>query len=143
MKLQDLISNLAGKSYVKQLEELEPKQLATENANLYDQHYFEVKDGVVRETKLPIIVFNEGTTEEEAFPYNKTATDTHYLEEKYQTQIKSVHGKVVNKGSDWIVVDGYATKEVTQSDGSIKVVMENKRWFAEEISGKLDIKEVY
>ena len=138
MKLIDIIQDLENRYFVKELTALEDTQLASQNIKLYVQHYLEVDGEVAKETKVFIYVINEGTELEEAFYKDREPESSlrpiNPLVKKYQDIINSVNGKVVDQGVGWIVVDGY---ETDGAGGMIK-----KSWFADEVDGALQVKEV-
>jgi len=153
MNKQELINDLESKSFVKQLTGLEDTQLASENLKLYAQHYIETNGLVAKETKAHIFVIDEGLETEVAYYKDRepesSVQPTHPLVKKYQETIESVDGEVVKKGNGFIVVQGYIDKKKKDESGQVVVVDGKevidkipKTWFAEEIDGVLDIKEI-
>ena len=138
MNKQELINDLESRSFVKQLTGLEDTQLASENLKLYAQHYIETDGLVAKETKAHIFVIDEGLETEVAYYKDRepesSVQPTHPLVKKYQTQIDSKHGKVIDSGDNWIIVKGY--DEDTDGD------MIPKTWFLKEVNGSPEIKVV-
>jgi len=138
MNKQELINDLESRNFVKQLTGLEDTQLASENLKLYAQHYIETDGLVAKETKAHIFVIDEGLETEVAYYKDRepesSVQPTHPLVKKYQTQIDSKHGKVIDSGDNWIIVKGY--DEDTDGD------MIPKTWFLKEVNGSPEIKVV-
>lgn len=138
MNKQELINDLSGRSFVKQLGALEDTLLQSDNLKLYAQHYIESKGNVAKETKMHLYVLDEGLPTEQAYYKDREPAESiqieHPLAVKYQSTIESVKGKVIDSGEGFIIVTGYET------DGTGGMLP--KTWFAEEIEGVLSVKEI-
>ena len=135
MNKQELLNDLASRDFVAQLIETVDTNMAIPeglNLKLYRQTFLEVK-GIVAETRgIDIYVKDEGLATETAYYKDRepSAQTLHYLEEKYANKIKAIKGKVLEKGEDFIIVEGYEKDETTGE-------MIKKKWFAEEVNGVL------
>jgi hypothetical protein len=137
MNKKELIQDLKNKSFVKKLTALEDTGLASQDLK-HAQHYIETDGNVAKETKAHIYVLDEGLETEEAYYKDReptaTVQTTHPLAKKYKATIDGSNGKVIDKGEGFVVVQGY------EQDGTGGMLP--KTWFAKEINGQLDIKEI-
>jgi hypothetical protein len=146
MNKQELIQELENKTFVKKLTKLEDTGSASQDLKLYAQHYIESDGNVAKETKAHIYVLDEGLATEEAYFKDRepelSVQTTHPLVKKYQSTINQYNGKVIDKGEDFIVLSGYIDGSTVDKDDKSKTVKLPKTWFAQELNGELNVKEI-